>query len=436
MPSRTHSSQVPGPPLAPLLPDARGYFGAYGGCYVPEILVPALEELNAAFEAMRCDPEFWPEYATELAQFSGRPTPVTPLVNLSRILGGAQIYLKREDLNQTGAHKVNNVLGQGLLTRRLGKKRVIAETGAGQHGVATATMAARYGLEAVIYMGAEDVERQRPNVFWMERMGAKVVAVEDGSRTLKDAINEALRDWATNFSTTHYVLGTACGPHPFPAMVSWLQSVIGLEARMQMMTLGGLPQRVYACVGGGSNALGLFQGFLADQGTGGVELVGVEAGGRGESAGDHASRIAGGQGSKGIAQGYETLFLQNSEGQMLDTHSVAAGLDYVGVSPIIADLSDKGRIRMVRASDAEVIDAVRLTMQHEGIIPALESAHALAGAFRDARTMPKDAKILVNLSGRGDKDIFTVASALGDDSWAQFLKKKADELMPRGQTHA
>lgn len=420
---------VPGPPKAPLLPDERGYFGAYGGCYVPEILVPALTELQEAFVEMRRDPQFWAEYARELALFSGRPTPVTPLPGLSQAVGGAQLYLKREDLSQTGAHKVNNVIGQGLLAKRLGKRRIIAETGAGQHGVATATMAARYGFEAVIYMGAEDVERQRPNVFWMERLGAKVVAVEDGSRTLKDAINEALRDWATNFQTTHYVLGTACGPHPFPAMVAWLQSVVGLEARLQMEALGGLPKRVYACVGGGSNALGVFQGFLGDKG---VELVGVEAGGRGMTAGEHASRIAGGQGTRGIAQGYETLFLQTDEGQMIDTHSVAAGLDYVGVSPIIAHLHDEKRLRMISASDAEVVEAVRLLMKHEGIIPALESSHALAGAIREAKTMPKDASVLINLSGRGDKDIFTVASALGDESWVRFLKKKAEELMGKG----
>lgn len=422
---------LPGPPTEPLLPDERGYFGAYGGCYVPEILVPALQELKAAFAEMRRDPGFWREYAEDLASFSGRPTPVTPLTNLSRVLGGAQILLKREDLNQTGAHKINNVLGQGLLTRRLGKTRVIAETGAGQHGVATATMAARYGLEAVIYMGAEDVERQRPNVFWMERLGAKVVAVEDGSRTLKDAINAALRDWATHFSTTHYVLGTACGPHPFPAMVSWLQSVVGLEARAQMLTRGKLPSKVFACVGGGSNALGLFQGFLRDQEQGLVELVGVEAGGTGSAPGQHAARIAGGQATKGIAQGYETLFLQTQEGQMLDTHSVAAGLDYVGVSPIIAHLSDQKRIRMTRASDDEVVEAVKLLMKHEGIIPALESAHAVAGAIAEAKAMAPDTSVLVNLSGRGDKDIFTVAAALGDASWGRFLKKKAEDLLAR-----
>jgi tryptophan synthase beta chain len=301
---------------------------------------------------------------------------------------------------------------------------VIAETGAGQHGVATATMAARFGLEAVVYMGAEDVARQRPNVFWMERLGTKVVPVEDGSRTLKDAINEALRDWTTNVDSTHYLLGTACGPDPFPALVAWLQSVIGLEAAAQMAAGPGTPTRVYACVGGGSNALGLFQGFLGDAA---VEIVGVEAGGKSMKPGEHAARIAGGQGTPGIAQGYETLFLQNDEGQMLDTHSVSAGLDYVGVSPILAHLHAEGRIRMSAASDEEVIEAVKLTMRHEGIIPALESSHALACAIREAKTLGRDEVLLVNLSGRGDKDIFTVASALGDESWNAFLRMKADE---------
>lgn len=419
---------IPGPPAKPLLPDARGYFGSFGGRYVPEILVPNLVELAEVFAAVRADSRFWHAYCEELRLFSGRPTPITPLCNLSRYLGGAQIFLKREDLNQTGAHKLNNVIGQGLLTRRLGKTRVIAETGAGQHGIATATMAARFGLEAVIYMGAEDVERQRPNVFWMERMGAKVVAVEDGARTLKDAINQALRDWCTNFQTTHYLLGTACGPDPFPALVAWLQSVAGLEAREQMLALGGLPDKVYACVGGGSNALGIFQGFLDDAD---IECVGAEAGGRGLDSGAHASRIAGGQARRGIAQGYETLFLQDREGQMLDTYSVAAGLDYIGVSPIIADLAESGRIAMQAVTDAEVLQAVQLLMRHEGIIPALESAHAVAAAIQTAPRLKPQQRLLVNLSGRGDKDIFTYADALGDASWARFLRQRADALDQR-----
>jgi len=427
---RAAAAGVFGPPARPLLPDARGYFGSFGGCYVPEILRPNLVELQRAFDAARQDASFWREYGAELATFSGRPTPVTFLPNLTRELGGARIYLKREDLGQTGAHKINNVVGQGLLARRLGKKRIIAETGAGQHGVATATMAARFGFEAVVYMGAEDVERQRPNVFWMERLGTRVVAVEAGSRTLKDAINEALRDWATNYESTHYILGTACGPHPFPALVAWLQSVVGLEARVQVEALAGrLPRRVYACVGGGSNALGVFQGFLDEED---VELVGVEAGGRGPGIGEHACRIAGGEGTRGIAQGYETLFLQTDEGQMLDTHSVAAGLDYVGISPILAHLAGEQRVRMDQALDAEVVDAVKRLMRTEGIIPALESAHALAAAFRDAPHMHPDDVLLVNLSGRGDKDIFTVAAALGDESWARFLRAKASAMLEGG----
>jgi tryptophan synthase beta chain len=412
-------------PKKPLLPDERGYFGAYGGRYVPEILIPNIEQLSNAFEQARSSEDFWRVYLQELREFSGRSTPITPCRNLSKYLGGAQIFLKREDLNQTGAHKVNNVIGQGLLAKMLGKKRIIAETGAGQHGVATATMAARFGLEAVVYMGAEDVERQRPNVFWMERLGTKVVPVEDGSRTLKDAINEALRDWASNVDSTHYVLGTACGPDPFPALVAWLQSIIGSEARDQMISsFGGLPDAVVACVGGGSNALGLFQGFLDDDET---RVIGVEAGGKGMKPGQHASRIKGNQGTPGIAQGYHTVFLQTDEGQMIDTHSVAAGLDYVGISPILAHLSETGAIEMEAASDEQVVDAVKMLMAHEGIIPALESAHAVAHAIKIAPSMPSDSKILVNLSGRGDKDIFTIADALGDESWVEFLRKKGSQ---------
>ena len=413
------------PPSSPLLPDNRGYFGAFGGTYVPEILIPNLQQLSATFDQIRKDPTFWQDYLHELVTFSGRPTPVTYAKNLSQKLGGAQIYLKREDLGQTGAHKVNNVIGQGLIARRLGKKRIIAETGAGQHGMATATMAARFGFECTVYMGEEDVERQRPNVFWMERLGTRVIAVKDGTRTLKDAINEAMRDWSSNHEDTHYALGTACGPHPFPALVAWLQSVSGLEAKAQMqIMLGKAPDRVYACVGGGSNALGIFQGFTNNPN---VQLVGVEAGGRGTKPGEHACRIAGGGGTAGIAQGYETLFLQNSDGQMIDTHSVAAGLDYVGVSPILADMSSKGQVKMDRASDVEVVAAIKLLMATEGIIPALESSHALAAAMRDAPTLGADKILLVNVSGRGDKDIFTVASAFDDDSWKRFLKKKAEE---------
>ncbi len=401
----------------------RGYFGDFGGAFVPEILTSTFDELEAAFLAARADPSFWREYQAMLGSYSCRPTPLTDAENLTRHLGGPRILVKREDLNHTGAHKVNNVLGQGLLARRMGKRRVIAETGAGQHGVATATMAAKFGFACTIYMGAVDVERQRPNVFWMEQLGAQVVPVRTGSQTLKDAINEAFRDWVSNMETTHYVLGTACGPHPFPTMVTYFQSIIGQEAKAQVLErTGRLPSRVYACVGGGSNALGVFSGFLDDPG---VELVGVEAAGKGLGTAQHAARIASGQGSVGVAQGYRTFFLQNSDGQMLDTHSVAAGLDYIGVSPLLAHLHRTGRVRFEGATDEEVLDAFRLCVKQEGLIPALESTHAFAGAFRELANLGSDQVILINQSGRGDKDIFTIAEALGDPQWREFLARKA-----------
>jgi tryptophan synthase beta chain len=419
------NSLLTSPPSHPLLPDAKGFFGEYGGQFVPEILKPNLDTLEKEFFAILHDKDFWRAFQHELTEFSGRPTPVTYAHNLSKLCGGAQIYLKREDLGQTGSHKINNVLGQGLLVKRLGKQRVIAETGAGQHGIAVATMAARFGLQACIYMGSEDIVRQRPNVFWMQRLGATVVPVTDGTRTLKDAINEALRDWSTNPETTHYLLGTVCGPHPFPAMVSYFQSIIGLEARQQMLQqCEGLPDKVYACVGGGSNAVGIFQGFVNDP----VELIGVEAGGIGTQLGEHASRIASHQGSVGIAQGFKTQFLQTDEGQMVNTHSVAAGLDFIGISPILAHWADTEKVRMTQATDDEAIEAVRLLIRQEGIIPALESAHAIAGALREARQLPKDCKILINLSGRGDKDIFTIARAFKDKSWADYLRAQASNF--------
>jgi tryptophan synthase beta chain len=305
----------------------------------------------------------------------------------------------------------------------MGKKRVIAETGAGQHGVATATMAARFGFECTIYMGEVDVERQRPNVFWMERLGATVVSVTSGTRILKDAINEALRDWVMNMDTTHYVLGTACGPHPYPEMVTYFQSIIGKEARSQILKKEGkLPARIYACVGGGSNAMGIFSGFLDDP----VELVGVEAGGLGLGTGHHASRLASKDGIVGVAQGYKTYFLQDSDGQMKETHSVAAGLDYVGVSPILSHLKTNGRVRFESARDNEVLDALELSMKKEGLIPALESAHAFVQAFKEVKNMPKDSAVIINQSGRGDKDIFTIADAFGDPKWKDFIKKKGE----------
>jgi tryptophan synthase beta chain len=407
--------------------DRPGYFGAYGGAFLPEILRTTLDELTTAFDQARSDPTFWQAYTHALRTYSCRPTPLTPLENLSaEIGGGRRLYLKREDLNHTGAHKLNNVVGQGLLVQRMGKKRVIAETGAGQHGVATATMAARFGFDCTIYMGAVDVARQRPNVFWMEQLGATVVSVEDGSATLKDAINEGLRDWANSMADTHYVLGTACGPHPFPTMVAWLQRIIGEEARAQMLEQEGrLPDRVYACVGGGSNATGMFLEFLGDEE---VELVGVEAGGHGIHTGRHAARLAGGDGSPGVAQGYKTYFLQDDDGQMRHTHSVSAGLDYIGVSPILAHLHETGRVRFESATDEEVIAALRKLMRSEGIIGALESAHAVAGALAEAASTPEGSLILINLSGRGDKDIFTIGDALGDERWVRFLKEKAASL--------
>ena len=402
----------------------RGYYDGFGGAFLPEILTATFDELEATFEAAKADPDFWPQYEKVMATYSCRPTPLTFAENLTRHFGGAKIYVKREDLNHTGAHKANNVMGQGLLVRRMGKSRVIAETGAGQHGVATATMAARFGFDCTIYMGEVDVERQRPNVFWMERLGATVVPVTDGTRILKDAINEAFRDWVSNMDTTHYVLGTACGPHPFPEMVTWFQSIIGQEARRQIMEAeNGLPKKVFACVGGGSNAMGLFSGFLDDP----VELVGVEAGGRGLDSGEHASRLCAQDATVGVAQGYKTYFLQNGDGQMRETHSIAAGLDYVGVSPILSHFHETEKARFEAATDREVVEAVQLTMRKEGLIPALESAHAFAQAFKEAPEMSPEEAIIINQSGRGDKDIFTVADAFDDPAWQAFIKHQAEQ---------
>ncbi len=401
----------------------RGYYDGFGGAFLPEILNTTFDELEAVFEAAKADPGFWPTYEEVMSTYSCRPTPLTFAENLTRHFGGARIYVKREDLNHTGAHKANNVMGQGLLVKRMKKSRVIAETGAGQHGVATATMAARFGFDCTIYMGEVDVERQRPNVFWMERMGATVVPVTDGTRILKDAINEAFRDWVSNMDTTHYVLGTACGPHPFPEMVTYFQSIIGQETRRQILEREGrLPNRVYACVGGGSNAMGIFSGFLEDP----VELVGVEAGGMGLDSGRHASRLCSPDASIGVAQGYKTFFLQNDDGQMKETHSISAGLDYVGVSPILSSFKEAGRARFEAATDHEVLEAVALTMQKEGLIPALESAHAFAQAFKEAPALAPDDIIIINQSGRGDKDIFTVADAFEDPAWKAFIIHKAE----------
>ncbi len=401
------------------------YYGEWGGCFIPEVLHETFKELSEAFAAAHSDPSFWQEFTDLMSTYSCRPTPLTRADNLSRHFGGAEILIKREDLNHTGAHKANNVMGQGLLVKRMGKKRVIAETGAGQHGMATATMAAKFGLKCTIYMGEEDIRRQRPNVFWMQKLGAHVIPVTSGSRTLKDAINESFRDWVSNMGDTHYVMGTVCGPHPFPAMVAWFQSIIGIEAMEQFrLSRNKMPARIYACVGGGSNATGIFQGFLNEPE---VELIGVEAGGRGLDSGAHAARLAGKDGSAGVAQGYKTMFLQNKDGQMNTTHSVAAGLDYVGVSPILTDLWQQGRVRFEAATDNEVMEALKLTMSKEGLIPALESSHAFVQAFKEVGDMKPNETIIVNMSGRGDKDIFTIADAFGDPSWRDFIMKKGAE---------
>ncbi len=402
----------------------KGYYGRFGGRFAPEVLMETLRLLEDAFEDIKEDPLFWDEFRGVLYSYSSRPTPLTFAENLTRHLGGAKIYIKREDLNHTGAHKINNVMGQGLLTKRMGKDRVVAETGAGQHGVATATMAAKMGFRCTIYMGEIDVRRQRPNVFWMEQLGAEVVPIRDGTRLLKDAINEAFRDWVTNMDNTHYVLGTACGPHPYPEMVSFFQSIIGEEAKEQILKIEGkLPDRIYACVGGGSNALGIFNAFMNDP----VELIGVEAGGKGLDTEEHASRLISGDGSPGVAHGYISYFLQTPDGQMKNTHSIAAGLDYVGVSPIIAHLKEQNRIRVEVITDREAVDALRLTIKMEGLVPALESAHALAQAYKEAPSMPEDSSVIVNLSGRGDKDIFSIAEAMDDPGWKQYIISKAGE---------
>lgn len=380
-------------------PDASGHFGPYGGRFVPEVLMAPLEELEAAYAQARIDPEFQAELKSLLADFAGRPTPLYFAKRLSETLGGAAIYIKREDLLHTGAHKINNCLGQALLARRMGKKRIIAETGAGQHGVASATVCALFGLECVVYMGEEDMRRQSLNVFRMRLLGAKVVGVATGSRTLKDAISEAMRDWVTNVHTSHYLLGSALGAHPYPMMVRDFHRVIGIEARQQILAkTGRLPDRIFACVGGGSNAIGIFHAFLDDAS---VALTGVEAGGRGEKLGDHAARFSGG--APGVLQGTYSYLLQNGDGQVALTHSLSAGLDYASVGPEHAYLHDAGRVEYVRCGDADALDAAVTLSRTEGIIPALESAHAVAEAIRRAPG-DKGQTYVINLSGRGDKD--------------------------------
>ena len=391
-----------------LQPDAAGHFGPYGGRFVPETLMHPIEELIAAYEEAKRDPAFHRELEYLLANYVGRPTPLMLAQRLTAHLGGARIYLKREDLCHTGAHKINNAVGQALLARRMGKTRIIAETGAGQHGVASATVCALMNLKCVVYMGTEDMRRQELNVFRMRLLGAEVVGVEAGSRTLKDAINEALRDWVTNVADTYYLLGSVMGPHPYPVMVRDFQSVIGREARRQILEAEGrLPDLLIACVGGGSNSIGLFHEFLADQS---VRMIGVEAGGRGDALGEHAARFAGG--SPGVLQGTRSYVLQDENGQISTTHSVSAGLDYSAIGPEHAYLHDIGRISYSKASDAEALKAFELLAQLEGIIPALESAHAIAEVIKVTPSMPRDQIIVVNLSGRGDKDVNTVAELL------------------------
>ena len=391
------------------LPDAGGHFGPYGGVFVSETLVQALDELKAAYARYRNDPEFQAEFAYELKHYVGRPSPVYHARRLSGRCGGAQIYLKREDLNHTGAHKINNVIGQALLARRMGKPRVIAETGAGMHGVAAATIAARYGMECVVYMGSEDIKRQVQNVYRMKLLGATVVPVESGSKTLKDALNEAMRDWVTNVEHTFYIIGTVAGPHPYPMMVRDFQSVIGREAREQIQELAGrLPDAVLACVGGGSNAMGIFHSFIADEK---VRLIGVEAAGHGLESGKHAATLCAGR--PGVLHGNRTYLLQDENGQILSTHSISAGLDYPGVGPEHAWLKDSGRAEYVAITDDEAVQAYHDLCRLEGIIPALESAHALAYAAKIAPRMRQDQILLVNLSGRGDKDMHTVAEKSG-----------------------
>jgi tryptophan synthase beta chain len=389
-------------------PDARGHFGIFGGRFVPETLIPALDELEQEYRKAQQDPEFQREFQYYLRHYVGRPTPITFAERLSNYLGGARIYLKREDLCHTGAHKINNTLGQILLAKRMNKRRIIAETGAGQHGVATATVCARFGFECEVYMGEEDVHRQALNVFRMRLLGAKVIPVTSGTRTLKDATSEAIRDWVTNVRTTHYIIGSVVGPHPYPMIVRDFQSVIGQESRQQMLELTGkLPDVVLACVGGGSNAMGIFYPFLEDR----VRLIGVEAAGRGLHTSEHAATLA--RGRPGVLHGAASYLLQDEYGQVMPTHSISAGLDYPGVGPEHSYLKETGRAEYVTATDEEALEALQMLARMEGIIAALETAHAVAHAIKIAPTMPEDSTILINLSGRGDKDVDIVSRALG-----------------------
>lgn len=423
--------------------DAQGHYGEFGGRYAPEVLMPALLELEACFEEAKADPTFFAELEKAEKEFTGRPTPLYFCENLSAHLGGAQIFVKNEGLAHTGAHKINHCIGQALLAKRMGKKRIIAETGAGQHGLATATVCAKFGLECVVYMGALDVARQRPNVFWMEKLGATVVPVEYGGKRLKDAVNAALKEWITRVEDSHYLLGSCVGPHPFPEINRFFQSVVSREIKEQMYAhCQDLPTHVIACVGGGSNAAGAFDAFLNEAQ---VTLIGVEAGGKGERLGEHAVRLASSAteassttkddaegrksagGTIGVVEGFKSYWLQDTHGQIANTHSISAGLDYAGVGPLHAHLHNIGRVHYTFARDAQVLEAFSLLAKHEGILSALESAHALAEGIRLAPLLSSDKRIVVNLSGRGDKDIFIFARHLGDDTFFEFLRNYVQE---------
>jgi tryptophan synthase beta chain len=399
-------------------PTKTGYYGEYGGRYAPELLIPALQEVEDCFTESKKDPVFLEELNTIYRNYVGRPTPLYYCENLSNHLGGARIFVKNEGAAHTGAHKINHCVGQALLAQRMKKTRIIAETGAGQHGLATASVCARFGFECVVYMGEVDIARQRPNVFWMEQLGAKVIPVSFGEKTLKDAVNAAMKDWITNVRTSHYLLGSCLGPHPFPELNRFFQKIVGEEIKRQIKEqTGSLPDYVMACVGGGSNAAGAFDTFLAEPT---VQLVGVEAGGKGIKTKQHAARFEGG--SVGIVEGYKSYWLQDTHGNIRNTHSISAGLDYAGIGPLHAFLHDTKRVRYTNATDREVLDAVKLLASNEGILPALESAHALAEAIKVAPTLPNKKTIVVNLSGRGDKDMFILAKHLGDANFESFCQ--------------
>lgn len=397
--------------------DTQGHFGQFGGRYMPEILIPELERLTKEYERARRDKKFEQELLDLYKNYLGRPTPLYFAENLTKKLGGAKIYLKNEGLLHTGAHKMNHAVGHALMAKRLGKTRVVAETGAGQHGLATATVAAKFGLDCTIYMGAKDVERQRPNVFFMEQLGAKVVPVTHGSQTLKDAVNQAIKDWLTNVENTYFLLGTVVGPHPYPSMVRDFQSIIGLEVKQQLKQN---PDYLIACVGGGSNAIGLFNAFLDNKK---IKMIGVEAGGKGKKPGQHAARLQG-QGKLGVVSGYKSYFLQDKNGNIQDTHSISAGLDYAGIGPEHSHLYKSKRIKYTTATDQEVLKAYQLLAKTEGIFAALESSHAVAAAIKLVKKLNKTKKIIVNISGRGDKDLFITADKLDNKKWKQYLKNQ------------